>query len=318
MTDSAAGLPDFDVAPVERRHVQPLDAAETHYTIDVGGLTDPENVELTLVGPMASGWVTVDGGWDTGSLRSLAASVVRPGMTDAETAWAIWELVGRITYRMSLHATSDPLELVNAYGYGYCSTVNRLAPALWQAAGLRARGVRLHGDHNCEVFYDGSWHLLSAYLRTCYPRADGDGAASAEELVADPGLVERNVTETGGEAKENVPGRAVAAYFAHVTPDERDLTASAYSPRATLRGRERQTRRWDHRGAWSHSVTEPSHYANGELVFEPDLAAPGPGDADGAVLLDADNIDTGNPRPRGPSPEAAPERTSGRSRAACA
>ena len=309
MTDSAAaGLPDFDVAPVERRHVQPLDAAETHYTIDVDGLTDPENVELTLVGPMLSGWVAVDGGWDTGSLHSLAASVLRPGMTDGEKAWAIWELVGRITYRMSLHATADPLELVNAYGYGYCSTVNRLAPALWQAAGLRARGVRLHGDYNCEVFHDGSWHLLSAYLRTCYPRADGDGAASAEELVADPGLVERNVTETGGDAKEDVPGRTIAACFAHATPDERDLTATAYSPRATLRGRERLTRRWDHRGAWSHSVTEPSHYGNGELVFEPDLAAPGAGDAGGAVLVDADNVDTGirdrgrphlKPRPNG-------------------
>ena len=294
MTDSArAGLPDFDVAPVERCHVQPLDAAETHYTIDVDGLTDPENVELTLVGPMASGWVAVDGGWDTGSLRSLAASVLRPGMTDEEKAWAIWELVGRITYRMSLHATSDPLELVNVYGYGYCSTVNRLAPALWQAAGLRARGVRLRGDYNCEVFYDGSWHLLSAYLRTYYPRADGGGAASAEELVADSGLVERNVTETGGEAKENVPGRALAAYFAHATPDERDLTAGAYSPRAALRTRERLTRRWDHRGAWSHSVTEPSHYGNGELVFEPDLTAAGSGDIAGVVLRDADNVDPG-------------------------
>ena len=299
MTDSAgAVLPDFDVAPVERCHVQPLDAAETHYTIDVDGLTDPENVELTLVGPMASGWVAVDGGWDTGSLRSLAASVVRPGMTDEQKALAIWELVGRITYRMSLHATSDPLELVNAYGYGYCSTVNRLAPALWQAAGLRARGVRLHGDYNCEVFHDGSWHLLSAYLRTYYTRADGDGSASAEELVADPGLVERNVTETGGEAKENVPGRALAACFAHATSDERDLTAGAYSPRAALRTRERLTRRWDHRGAWSHSVTEPSHYGNGELVFEPDLAAPGAGDAGGAVLLEADNVDPGT-RDRG-------------------
>ena len=294
MTDSAgAGLPDFDVAPVERCHVQPLDAAETHYTIDVDGVTDPENVELTLVGPMASGWVAVDGSWDTGSLRSLAASVVRPGMTDAEKAWAIWELVGRITYRMSLHAASDPLELVNAYGYGYCSTVNRLAPALWQAAGLRARGVRLHGDYNCEVFHDGSWHLLSAYLRTYYPRVDGDGAASAEELVADPGLVERNVTETGGDAKENVPGRALAAYFAHGTPDERDFTATSYSPRAALRTRERLTRRWDDRGAWSHSVTEPSHYGNGELVFEPDLAAPDAADAGGAVLLEADNVDPG-------------------------
>ena len=305
MTDSAgAGLPDFDVAPVERCHVQPLDAAETHYTIDVDGLTDPENVELTLVGPMMSGWVAVDGGWDTGSLRSLAASVVRPGMTDEQKAWAIWELVGRITYRMSLHATSDPLELVNAYGYGYCSTVNRLAPALWQAAGLRARGVRLHGDYNCEVFYDRSWHLLSAYLRTYYPRTDGDGAASAGELIADPGLVERNVTETGGEAKENVPGRALAAYFAHATPDERDPTAGAYSPRAALRKRERLTRRWDHRGAWSHSVTEPSHYGNGELVFEPDPAAPGGGDAGGAVLLEADNVDPGT-RDRG-SPRLKP------------
>ena len=294
MTDSAqAGLPDFDVAPVERCHVQPLDATETHYTIDADGFTDPENVELTLIGPMASGWVAVDGGWDTGSLRSLSASVVRPGMTDAEKAWAIWELVGRITYRMSLHATSDPLELINAYGYGYCSTVNRLAPALWQAAGLRARGVRLHGDYNCEVFYDGSWHLLSAYLRTCYPRADGDGAASAEELIADPGLVERNVTESGGEAKEDVPGRTLAPYFAHAAPDERDLTATAYSPRATLRARERLTRRWDHRGVWSHCVTEPSHFGNGELVFEPDLAAPGAGVDGGAVLLDADNVDPG-------------------------
>lgn len=294
MTDSAgAGLPDFDVAPVERCHAQPLDAAETHYTVDVDGLTDPENVELTLAGPMASGWVAVDGGWDSGSLRSLAASVVRPGMTDEQKAWAIWELVGRITYRMSLHATSDPLELVNAYGYGYCSTVNRLAPALWQAAGLRARGVRLHGDYNCEVFFDGSWHLLSAYLRTYYPRADGDGAASAEELIADPGLVERNVTEAGGDAKEDVPGRALAAYFAHATPEERDFTATSYSPRAALRTRERLIRRWNHRGAWSHSVTEPSHYGNGELVFEPDLAASGAADAGGAVLLDADNVDPG-------------------------
>ena len=206
MTDSAAaGLPDFDVAPVERCHVQPLDAAQTHYTIDVDGLTDPENVELTLVGPMASGWVAVDGAWDTGSLHSLAASVVRPGMADAEKAWAIWELVGLITYRMSLHATSDPLELVNAYGYGYCSTVNRLAPALWLAAGLRARGVRLRGDYNCEVFYDGSWHLLSAYLRTYYPRADGVGAASAEELVADPGLVEPTSPRPVGTRRRTCP-----------------------------------------------------------------------------------------------------------------
>ena len=268
--------------------MQAVAAGETCYSIDVAGYSDPENVEVTVVGPVTDGWVAVHGGWDAGSLRSLAAGVVRPGMTDAEKAWAIWELVGQITYRMSLHATSDPLELVNGYGYGYCSTVNRLAAALWQAAGLTARGVRLDGDYNCEVFYDGAWHLLSAYMRTYYPRADGDGAASAEELIADPRLAARNVTETGGEAKEGVPGSVLAAYFARGTPDERDLTATQYSPRVTLRARERLTRRWDDRGIWSHSVTEPSHYGNGELVFEPDLAAPGDG-----VLMRADNVDPG-------------------------
>ena len=265
---------------------------------------------------MASGWVAVDGGWDTGSLRSLAARVVRPGMTDAEKAWAIWELVGRITYRMSLHATSDPLELVNVYGYGYCSTVNRLVPALWQAAGLRARGVRLHGDYNCEVFYDGSWHLLNAYMRTCYLRADGDGAASAEDLIADPGLVERNVTGTGTDAKEDVPGRTLAACFAHATPDERDLTATAYSPRATLRGRERLTRRWDHRGAWSHSVTEPAPLRQRRAGLRARSGRAGSRRFRWRGPARRRQRRPGNPRPRVSSPETAPERTAGRGRAA--
>jgi hypothetical protein len=47
--------------------------------------------------------------------------------------------------------------------------VKRVGPALWHAAGLKARGYHLRDDYNCEVWFNNAWHLLNVYMRMYYP-----------------------------------------------------------------------------------------------------------------------------------------------------
>ena len=74
---SVSAKPDFDVALVERHHVQTITEPNQTYQVKVEGLTDPENVSVEFIGPMTKGWVAIDGGWDASSLENLAASAIR-------------------------------------------------------------------------------------------------------------------------------------------------------------------------------------------------------------------------------------------------
>jgi len=56
--------------------------------------------------------------------------------------------------------------------------------ALARAAGLRARGRILSAHSVPEVFYDGGWRMLDASLINYFPKPDGSGLASVDEIMA--------------------------------------------------------------------------------------------------------------------------------------
>jgi len=79
---------------------------------------------------------------------------------------------------------SDPVKLLNVYGWAICGQCARLLLGLYRAAGMPARIRSLPGHVLCEVFYDKRWHVWDVDMRTWF-RAPAGYIAGVDELAAD-------------------------------------------------------------------------------------------------------------------------------------
>lgn len=77
---------------------------------------------------------------------------------------------------------SDPVKILNAYGWAICGQNAELLLGLYRAAGLPARIRHIPGHNICEVFYDNRWHLLDADMRAWFRAPDGH-IAGVDELT---------------------------------------------------------------------------------------------------------------------------------------
>src|SRR5947209_8256128 len=129
---------------------------------------------------------------DVTTAENVLKSFVRPGMSDADRARALW--TAAVKYR---HQTAppnehlaadweahDPVKLFNVYGYCMCCCSSALIEALNRFDGREARGRILNGHSVPEVFYGGGWHMYDASLLTFFPKPGTGEAASVDDISA--------------------------------------------------------------------------------------------------------------------------------------
>jgi len=205
----------------------------------------------------------------------MAEEVTRDCETDQEKALALWRHFRDTRYQLGNGdpSTLNPVRLLNVYGYGICGHTAANYVSLCDAIGLRARVYEIWHHTVNEVFYDGAWHHLDANAKCFYPTWDNTSIASVEQLEQDPALVRRCFP----------PGKRPRLNFAQIystTLDnyvdhgyDRELYKD-YTMAIALRPGEKLLRRWQPSGkyygmGWRN---RPRLYANGQIVYRPDLA----------------------------------------------
>jgi hypothetical protein len=129
---------------------------------------------------------------DVSSLEAWERSCIRPGMSEAEKAAAVFTTVLKFRHQEAppnefrssdgghVH---DPIKTFNVYGYGQCCCASCDIAALARHVGLQARGWGIINHSVPEVRVDGAWGMYDASLMTWFPRSDGR-AAGVEEIAA--------------------------------------------------------------------------------------------------------------------------------------
>jgi len=138
-----------------------------------------------------SPWVTTDRTVDCSSYESIAAGVVRPGMTTEQKAIAMYDFYRqRVYHYRNMPESRNPLKCVNVLGNTLCGSQATCMKGLLAAVGIKARAVTHPGHTFYEAFYDGKWHgydtMCNFYVFT---RGPGRNVASFAELNADPSLI---------------------------------------------------------------------------------------------------------------------------------
>jgi hypothetical protein len=269
-----------------------VDKPDTEFTVPVGGTMDPENTEITLENlgdtPVENPRVTVNGLYDWYDAKSLAAEITRDCKTDEEKALAIWAWIRYRTYQRSPHdddSATHPVRALNGYGYGICGHVAAWMKCLWAAAGVKGRVQELAGHTVSEAFYNGAWHELDGNVKVFYLDRDNRTIASLATVEHDPWLIQRTIHPREMQPwfiGPDTPERN--AEFVHYITSYKDnyeehsydtVIARDYNMAMTLRPGERLVRWWTPKLGKFEGRNErakvPEIYANGQLVWEPDL-----------------------------------------------
>ena len=203
---------------VVKDHVETIADGHHAYTIGQGGTLDGRSCRTPLgCGMMREGaieqtWesnraVRMENAGDTNvinpwlsngqnnfrTVQEIVAAAVKPGMTDAEKAFALWYQEIRHRY----HAGGDnnelgnPVRVFNVYGYNTCGNDSIALGGLWQVAGMRAAPARAIGHCISQVFYDNAWHMFDGDMHSLYLARDNKTVAGDLEIERDPDLVKR-------------------------------------------------------------------------------------------------------------------------------
>jgi hypothetical protein len=143
-------------------------------TLAAGAASAPGVVSnITIVSPHTE---------DVSSLEAWERSCIKPGMSEAEKAQAVFATVLKFRhqeappneYRFSDGGhVHDPIKTFNVYGYGQCCCASCNIAALARHVGLKARGWGIINHSVPEVQVDGAWGVYDASLMTYFPKTDG-------------------------------------------------------------------------------------------------------------------------------------------------
>ena len=154
-------------------------------------------VALPVLGAVHAPKVVSEHTPDLHSLDDFVKSVLRPGMTQKEKAEALWRATARQMYHWNdpqeepctepgkYTDVTDPIRLMNVYGYTLCFVSAGAMEAIWRAGGLEAREFGIPGHVACEVWYDGAYHYQDVEFKGFYPAGDGS-VAGIEQLGLRP------------------------------------------------------------------------------------------------------------------------------------
>jgi hypothetical protein len=129
---------------------------------------------------------------DLYDLESYVKSVVKPGMTQKQRAIALWSANYRQMYHWNnpveyplikpgeLLDVTDPIRLMNVYGYTLCFCSAAGMESVWREAGLEGREFALPGHVSNEVWFDGAYHYLDMEFKGYLTRPDGEIASARD------------------------------------------------------------------------------------------------------------------------------------------
>ena len=270
-----------------------IDRSDSEYTINVGGSRDPENIEITIENlgdsPVVNPRVSVNGLYDWYDVKSLVAEITRGCTTDEEKALAIWWWIRYRTYQRAPHdddSALHPVRALNGYGYGICGHVAAWMKCLWTAAGLTARVQELAGHTVSEAYYNGAWHELDGNVKVFYLDRDNRTIASLDTVEHDKWLIQRTIHPREMEPwyiGPDTPERN-AEFVQYITSykdnyEERSYDAEIaknFTMSMTLKPGEKLVRWWTPKlGKFEGRDVRaemPQTYANGQLIWQPDLS----------------------------------------------
>ncbi len=248
---------------------------------------------------------------DLYDLDSYVKGIMKPGMTQKERAIALWHAYSRQMYHWNnpveyplikpgqYSDVTDPIRLMNVYGYTLCFCSAEGMEALWRRAGLEAREFGLPGHVANEVWFDGQYHYLDMEFKGYFMRPDGV-IASARECGLNPAeiVVSARVQE-GFFPLARYPFRSYLSkmVFAGLLDGGPSWYAShraqsGHVMHVSLRPGECYYRSWDNVGKFvddyerwiepgefgtmdcrygPHELDGPLSFGNGVMIYEPDL-----------------------------------------------
>ena len=249
--------------------------------------------------------IVINGRRNWYSADDILAGILKPGMTDAEKAIAVWKhaasndvqchennrRVGPYypedrshPWRNTFKERGDPVKAANSYYCSGCQLSATNCVVLLRHAGLAARAVwmcpRNMYENHCvaEAWYDGGWRLLDPECRSFYLESDNTTIASYETLHKNPSLVAR--THEGGFAGPDRNRTHAKAYESYYPPPVMPVGRWVSTMAMTLRPGEKFIWRWDHTGKFRCGQNPrnrnylPYRLANGKLIYRPDLSGP--------------------------------------------
>lgn len=140
-------------------------------------------------------------GKDWSSIQTILNSIIKKNMTDQQKAIAIWQFVvdarDHFAKPLSFSHRIEPLSLFNVWGYSNCGETARAVIALAEAAGFKAREVRLKGHIVAEVFYEEEWHMIDADAEVLYYDKEKN-LHSVSDIERDPSIKNQMNTSVYG------------------------------------------------------------------------------------------------------------------------
>ena len=259
------------------------------YVIEVDGTIDPENVEIAIENlgdtPVTDPRITVNGLYDWYDINSMVEEITADCTTDEEKALAIWQWVHWKRFQRSPHDESslNPVRDMNCYGYGICGHTSAWIKGLATAAGLKARIFEISGHTISEVYYNRGWHMLDGNVKVFYLARDNRTIASLAELEQNPWLIERTIHPRDPWGRQDDPPGRNQQFVHYIITTRDNIEGDHYDPEIfkdynmsyTLKQGEKLIRWWSPRlGKFEgrdKNPLVPQRYANGRLIWEPDL-----------------------------------------------
>ncbi|HUW57207.1 MAG TPA: transglutaminase-like domain-containing protein, partial [Planctomycetota bacterium] len=269
---------DLVVRPAVGTHVEHITKSPHTFTVTADAETMrpfsrnsiPDDVLqwVKIEGAAKNPKLRVEGLPDLSSADALLRSVLRPGMTDAEKALAVYTAVARFAVYTSSPSRStwgmdDPIIGLNC-GAGICGNFTIWTKALAWRAGLDARTFELTHHTVPEIFYDGGWHMFDPTTRTFYIGSDNRSVASVRELEQHTELMKRAGASQRDLSFYDPPGNNRLGGHNGRTGWRMDVT---------LRPGESLTRKTfqDGPSLWDYEINRNKRYASGSLAWRPDL-----------------------------------------------
>ncbi len=204
---------------VVKDHVELITVGHQAYTVVQGGTIDgrscrtPMGVGMSREGALEQTWesnralrienigdTNVINPWlsnghnDFRTVKEIVESAVKPGMTDAEKARAVWWQDCRHHYHGDAPGDdgTDPVRIYNVYGCYECGANGTELAALWHEAGLEvAPSAGTLSHTTSRVFFDGGWRYLDGDQHCVFLLRDNVTVANDQDLVRDHDLAKR-------------------------------------------------------------------------------------------------------------------------------
>ena len=234
------------------------------YRVDAPNAPVAQSVRIT--GPAAGFRLGRDGSHDFSCFSNLARTLVKPGMTDMEKAIAVYRFSTRFIHHGQIgFGGTEMTRFINCYGSSFCWGQACFQHLLYEAVGLLARSPILTGHSSVEVFIDGKWRAIDAYMRLLIPSPELDGIATGALLRSQPERFDHaREGPVLGPAKSYWAGHAVGGGTYEPWQDSRAMALSLRRGESIQMGPES-------RGIWCIAPSEPPHYLNGDWQWTPKL-----------------------------------------------